>query len=706
MTTQFSYGIGQGAQGRVIPELRNVVETDSPTAAYATTLAAEPYALVDGDDILVAFDEGATQSVVFSDASFLDIGVATAQEVADAINASSAVGGTAAADNGVVVWSSTTTGAQSRISIKGGSAQSELALAVTAQGTQGKYSMVLGDERPGQFFTVSDGDGVSISQTGTVTTNALARVRGHVTWRGSFLDFGWELALTGSGFGISILDRNAITSGWPVDASLNDMAVPVSSGGPQTVTVGVDRSPYLGFFGADGPVPMELPAVYVDHIDIDESPGPLALANRWPYPGHVGVPAAMTQIFGTLLSQTTPVDPTSVDMHVDGVPAVLGGVTQAPFGGPGVIFTGQHAIVVVAVSGAQFLNAPSEFEVVVQVTAETTGGDELYEVYSFFLADTDPPRVLEVTSTSLTTALVRYSEPVKMTTDSDGALNPANYSIEQRSAPSVDLTVVSVTQNDDSSVVVTYDSENSMGATYRLAAANVADLQDNVIDQPGVDYQAFRRQQPAGRFADLWSTLPDLNKQVDTEGTLRKLVLCIQEVFDVLLDMSDVWPQVWQVDKAPENFLDVILAEMGNPFTALATTYAEKRRLVGVLTTIYRQKGTAEGIINTIRFFCDIDVEIDVFNKRDNFWELGFDELGKETFVAPGRGDPAWYSFWIVSPAILTDAERTKVLAIADYMKPAHEHILGIQEPGQTSATADYWSLGSGVLGVSSIVGA
>ena len=710
MTTPFTYRIGLADQGRIQPTARTVSADDNPTPALARTLVQAPFALIDADDFLVAIDNGATQSVSFVEADFVDISVATAPEVAAVLNGAGSVPGlegiTAVAEDGYVEMTTVATGLSARIDIKGGSAQTELSMVASEQGSQGTYSLVLGHETEVLSLTET-GDEIEVSQTSNPDGAAIVQLIGHMEWRPTVAGHGWGFALGGDGGEVTQSDPAIVFAGMADTMSLDDVAVNISgiAAGNRTISIRLYRDSVPAFAAT-----VALPAMYVDSVEIieDADAPQMRLANRMPTPAQEGIPHLYPDVqFMILNTDADPIDTATLDVYVNGQPVLLGGAFQAGYAGTVVAGLGLAARdVMVTTTGSGYASLPSESEVFVAVHVESVGGFEFDTHYSFFLADIEPPWVTEVITTSLTTATVRYNEPVKMTTDTDGALNPENYTIEQRSAPSVPLAVSSVVMLDDSAVSITYDTENSMGATYRLAVTSVEDIQDNVIEQPFVDYLAFRRQQPAGRLADLWRMLPEENRRVDTEGLLRKLILCFQDVHDLLLDMVDQWPQVWQVDKAPEPFLDAILAEMGNPFAEMATTYDEKRRLVGVLTTIYRQKGTAQGIINAVRFFVGIDVEIDVFNQRENFWELGFDQLGIETFVAPGKGDRAWYSFWVVSPLILTDDDRTKVIAIADYMKPGHTHILGIQEPGTTSTTADYWSLGVGSLGITTVLGA
>lgn len=115
------------------------VEASSSSAAF------EPYALEDGDTLIVNFDQNQTISVQFSAGQFGSIAAATAQEVADAISQylnANGYPGSAIAKNdgngGYVEILSDTIGPRSSVTILGGRAQNELLFAspVPAGGNQ------------------------------------------------------------------------------------------------------------------------------------------------------------------------------------------------------------------------------------------------------------------------------------------------------------------------------------------------------------------------------------------------------------------------------------------------------------------------------------------------------------------------------------------------------------------------------------------
>lgn len=285
---------------------------------------------------------------------------------------------------------------------------------------------------------------------------------------------------------------------------------------------------------------------------------------------------------------------------------------------------------------------------------------------------------------------------------------------------------------------------------------------------------------PAERSFDLWRMLPEFNRREDDEGTgdLRRFISCLQEIVNLQLYEVDHWTDILDRDKAAERYLDAMLLDLGNPF-AFDLTEIEKRRLLRVLVSIYRQKGTARGIINVIRFFLGIVVEILCYLDVET-WELGtpfFElipdeviddgtdgqiiastrrflsataaftprseggvirvtsgvvgnngdhrvtayvsptevEIGDSTALSdegPGltwqeRGMPStlgpglsWgrYAFEIISPVVLTDEQRKRIVDLATYMKPAHTHLNRIVEP-TTPPVYDHLELGISRLG-------
>lgn len=117
----------------LINNLLNSIFGDEYVRASTQSRAFEPFALQDGDTLLVNFDDANTVPIKFTTNQFTNIAAATAQEVADAITKqlrSLGYSGTAIAkDDGngpYVMILSDTIGASSSVTILGGRAQNEL----------------------------------------------------------------------------------------------------------------------------------------------------------------------------------------------------------------------------------------------------------------------------------------------------------------------------------------------------------------------------------------------------------------------------------------------------------------------------------------------------------------------------------------------------------------------------------------------------
>lgn len=451
---------------------------------------------------------------------------------------------------------------------------------------------------------------------------------------------------------------------------------------------------------------VELPGWYVDEL-ILEDPGAtyFVILNRSPEPGEVevGVEDSISFDIGTDAADTpTPVT-LQVYLSVDGGPEVLAYDGTAGGFQPG--YTGPD-------STASFFDAKTvrvvvdplaEFDslqmVTVRVVAESTGGQTLESSWSFTVQDITPPRLETAKARELLVVRLTFDEPVNMeaATETGSALNPDNYAFTPVSVPAVSVEAVSVEEVTSNVVDVTLDIEATQGATYLVTVTNVEDLLGNVIEAPynTATFAGFTCPVPDGRSFDLYQMLSQKTRDNDP-GDLEDFVACLQEVTDLLLCEIDRWTDILDPDLAPEVFLDAMLQDLGNPFADFDLDAIDKRRLIRVLVQAYKQKGTGVGIINLIRFFLGVEVTINSIGTEG--WILGVDELGETTILGPGTSF-ALYAFEIVSPVVLTAAERERIGIIAEYMKPAHTHYVQLTEP-ETPTVIDHLELGLSELGV------
>jgi phage tail-like protein len=234
-------------------------------------------------------------------------------------------------------------------------------------------------------------------------------------------------------------------------------------------------------------------------------------------------------------------------------------------------------------------------------------------------------------------------------------------------------------------------------ATVFLDAEFTPDARYELTDGGGTaTFTGFRPGRPANRRFDLWQMLPRHNRRDDQTGDLERFVTCLQDVTDLLLADLDRWADVFDLERAPEQFVDAILADLGNPFP-FELDLLGKRRLASVLVDMYRQKGTAKAIRNAVRFFLGIDVT------HIGLWageslSLGDAELGVDWRLGPSA-QFAMYAFNVEVGRALSDEERSRIRVLVDYLKPAHTHFIDLVEP-EVPMVIDDWLLGVSALRV------
>ena len=443
---------------------------------------------------------------------------------------------------------------------------------------------------------------------------------------------------------------------------------------------------------------LELPAVYIDAVLIDPTPARPVVINRDPEPGETQVP------IGTLVAlESTDVGPDGIDtaatqVFVAGALAFDGGVFQPGFDGPESSATNPEAdtLRVVIDPVAPFASLQ---EVPVRLVTRTAGGAfSLDTTWTFRCEDLTAPRVVGAQARALKRVRVSFNEAVKQVDPGadDDALNPARYTFLRLSAPAVDVQAVAVEPVTDSAVDILTDTELTPGGSYRVTAAGIVDLFGNVVAPPDdrADFSGFVPPRPARRRFDLYQLLPAMNRREDETGDLRRFLACLQEVTDLLVHDVDRFTDVLDPDLADELFLDLMLLDLGNPFP-FDLSLVDKRRLLNVLVAIYREKGTAVGIKNAIRFFLGLEVEVVAYSGEALV--LGESLLGEDWVLGPA-GSFAAYSFEVVVPRALASEERRRLRAIVDYMKPAHTHLARIVEP-EIPEVIDHLELGLSELG-------
>lgn len=448
-------------------------------------------------------------------------------------------------------------------------------------------------------------------------------------------------------------------------------------------------------------VEVELPGCYVDALVFDETTEDLLLMNMVPDKGTTGNAVDTSVYFQVFDTTGSTVDASTLIVTIDGVQAVVGGVFQAGFNGPDSAITG-NGTDTLSVTVDPTSDFDSEAVVVVAVHVENNAATHtLEDSYAFKIADVTAPKLLAALALDHMTVRVEFDEAMTSESSSGAAdaLNPSNYTFTTSSKPAVPIEAVSVAKVTDTQYDITLDIEMTPGAVYTVTVESVEDFFGNPIAAPDNDaeFNGYTCPAPEVRDFTLWNMLPPLQKQQDADnGSYELFVGCFQEVTDLLLCLIDRFAEFFDPDYAPETAVDAMLADLGNPFR-FSLTLADKRRLLRILLTIYRQKGTAVGVINAVRFFLGVEVEVEPLNDPADYWVLGEDELGEDTYLGPSE-QALLYSFRIIAPYALTDEQRQQMTEIAEYMKPAHEHLVEIKEP-EVPLVIDHWELGLSLLG-------
>ena len=253
---------------------------------------------------------------------------------------------------------------------------------------------------------------------------------------------------------------------------------------------------------------------------------------------------------------------------------------------------------------------------------------------------------------------------------------------------------------------IDWNDDISYGRLYTLHASGVADVFGNRCVDSQLDHTTPWFGAPLDRIT-LWSkgmlAPPNRTEDLERDKLLRKLVVVMQDVLNMLWNRVDVLQHVRDPGKCPDELVDFLLYEMGNPFR-YPLTAAQKRLLVSSLPVLYKQIGTEQGIENFLERLLGIKFEITPYVEGD-FWTLGIDRLGLTTMLGPSTA-VARNSYEIYSPVTLSTDQRRVVTDTSRWADPYNMHLARIVEPGMTPGPGgSYWILGISTLGVSTMLG-
>lgn len=288
---------------------------------------------------------------------------------------------------------------------------------------------------------------------------------------------------------------------------------------------------------------------------------------------------------------------------------------------------------------------------------------------------------------SLTSAIVTDQRTVRVVVSSASdatALVATNWTLLGTSSPPYATPVVSYVE-DVNQDALTFDLqlgfELTPGASYSVTSSGVTNGGTHAFTVPALPVVA-------GRSFRLIDWMPDLNLREDDSGDLRKFVSVMDENLAILLNDVDQFPTIQDPDLAAEKFVDQMLTDLGNPFTESLMALSRKRLMVRTLIPIFKQIGTAQGLINAVWFFLGLPCEITIVNRQG--LRLGTSLLTVDWVL--GCGPDKWRIILKVgtpSGRAFTDYEDRVLDQIVQTMRYAHETI-ALQEalPAPTGVTA------------------
>lgn len=430
--------------------------------------------------------------------------------------------------------------------------------------------------------------------------------------------------------------------------------------------------------------------MYVDDVVVLDSTSRPLLINRDPGPDEENVPITWPIALEIVDTDIYGVDRSVTRIWVNGVLAFEGG--EAPELKPG--FDGPRSEVVESSDTLRIvldLAIPfqSEATIEVRVVSATNDGQLLDETYYFTAEDLTSPRLLAAQAFGQKKIRLSFDEPVIVA-------DPFGFYLQPLDLPAVVPSINAATANGEM-VELWVDTEMTRAVRYQITVTGITDLYSNPIIPPfdAAFFTGYLPPKPAQRRFDLWSMLPVYNRRDDITGDLWRFISCLQEVNDLILTEVDRFSDIFDLERAPEPFLDLILQDLGNPFP-FDLDELGKRRLSSVLVEMYRQKGTAIGIKNAIRFFLGIDVTA-VNSFAGTSLILGESELGIDWELGPGDKF-ALYAFDIAVNRVLTEIEREQIRQIVNAIKPAHTHFISLNEPFIPEEVF-HWEIGLSEIG-------
>jgi phage tail-like protein len=199
----------------------------------------------------------------------------------------------------------------------------------------------------------------------------------------------------------------------------------------------------------------------------------------------------------------------------------------------------------------------------------------------------------------------------------------------------------------------------------------------------------------------MYNLLPEVYREADsTQGLPLKIMF--QQVLGtrlntIVANIQD-FPLLVSYEYCPSYVLDHLLYNVGNPFPVYQLNDISKRKLIALLISIYKAKGTYNGILLAVQAVTGLSITITV-PWLDDSWTLGFvDELGVTTHVNALRNDRYNYTFIVHIPTSISSDLENLVRLVINYMKPLYTHYI-IAPPAGAPPVINHWELGLSELG-------
>jgi len=304
--------------------------------------------------------------------------------------------------------------------------------------------------------------------------------------------------------------------------------------------------------------------------------------------------------------------------------------------------------------------------------AENDGAGAVY-LYSETAGDTSTLRV----SGGTANGLIQFPTDT-VTGQSEGILDAENYTIDRHNVypeVAVHLTVETAAFVEDSlrQVDLTVQWEMTPRAPYSVTVdGDVADTSNNVIDPDYVtaEFTGFEPEWPADRDTEI--TLPQAAWDGDPFHVTRATVNMMQEAEDLkVTDVDKMW-DAWNIDTCNDYTVELMLYDVGNPFTDIDLTAEQKRKLVDLLPYIYEQKGLLPGVVSTILALLEIPVTLVPYTQDS--WRLGHGRLGSQYPARLWSSNAETYNLAGGGTLLISiDGETAQTVTFedADFLSPA-----------------------------------